>query len=80
LKYPITLLVVGLMAVKAGGHFDRKSAGQFSIISLVFGLFNLRNTIIYSIRSNKQNQKSQGTSTINVSFWADKFRAELERY
>ena len=61
-------------------HLDRKFADQLPIISLVFGLFNLRNTIIYNTRSNKQNQKSQGTSTINVSFWADKFRAELERY
>jgi len=47
-------------------YLDRKFADQLPIISLVFGLFNLRNTIIQSIRSYKQNQTSEETNSINV--------------
>ena len=56
---------MGLTGEKAS-HLDRKIADQLSIISLVFGLFNLRNAIIQSIRRYKQNQTSEETNSINV--------------
>jgi len=56
---------MGLTGEKAS-HLDRKFADQLPIISLVFGLFNLRNTIIQSIRRYKQNQTSEETNSINV--------------
>ena len=56
---------MGLTGEKVS-HLDRKFADQLLIISLVFGLFNLRNAIIQSIRRYKQNQTSEETNSINV--------------